>query len=211
MKKQPRFTDRDFTVLRALSLQVRVFGQRQLADALWAGDIANARRRLHRFVEMGLIQRSVVMARPLPELLGPVFVWQPGHDDPDVSEIAFRLQSRWRYRALRSTVVYVPTEHTVKHFGGRKKAVMSTQVSHDLGVSEVWLWFCINHPSYASAWRGENQIADAEPGQSLPDAMLVDRNDQPVMLIEFGGDYQADRIAAFHDDAVLRGLPYQIW
>ena len=81
MKKQPRFTDRDFTVLRALSLQVRVFGQRQLADALWAGDIANARRRLHRFVEMGLIQRSVVMARPLPELLSPVFVWQPGKDD----------------------------------------------------------------------------------------------------------------------------------
>jgi len=211
MKNRIQFTDRDFTVLRALSLQVRLFGQRQLADALWAGDIANARRRLHRFVDMGLIRRNVVMARPLPELLSPVFVWQPGQDAPDVSEIAFKLQSRWRYRAPRSTVIYLPTEHTVNHFGGRSKALMSTQVSHDLGVSEVWLWFCCSHPSYASAWRGENQITNNEPGQSLPDAILVDSNDQPAMLIEFGGDYQADRIAAFHDDAVLRGLPYQIW
>lgn len=211
MKNRTQFTDRDVTVLRALSLQVRLFGQRQLADALWAGDIANARRRLNRFVEMGLLQRNVVMARPLPELLSPVVVWQPGDENPDASQIAFQLQSRWRFRALRSTVIFLPTEITVNHFGGRSKAVLSAQVSHDLGVSEVWLWFCCNHPSYAKAWRGENLITDGEPGQSMPDAILVDSNDQPAMLIEFGGDYDAERIAAFHDDAVLRGLPYQIW
>ncbi len=211
MKKLTQFTDRDVTVLRALSLQVRLFGQRQLADALWAGDIANARRRMHRFVELGLLQRNVVMARPLPELLRPVFVWQPGEEHPDASEIAFQLQSRWRYRALRSTVVFLPTEITVNHFGGRRRAVMSAQVSHDLGVSEVWLWFCCNHPSYASAWRGEDLITDNEPNQSMPDAILVDSNDEPAILIEFGGDYEAGRIASFHDDAVLRGLPYQIW
>jgi len=211
MKRLTHFTDRDVTVLRALSLQVRLFGQRQLADALWAGDIANARRRLRRFVEMGLLQRNVVMARPLPELLSPVCAWQPGMETPNVSQIAFHLQSRWRYQALRSTVVFLPTEITVNHFGGRHKAVMSTQVSHDLGVAEVWLWFCCNHSSYSKAWRGENLISDSEPGQSLPDAILVDSNDEPAMLIEFGGDYEANRIAAFHDDAVLRGLPYQIW
>ena len=100
MKKRTQFTDRDVTVLRALSLQVRLFGQRQLADALWAGDVANARRRLNRFVDMGLLQRNVVMARPLPELLSPVFVWQPGDENPDASQIAFQLQSRWRYCGL---------------------------------------------------------------------------------------------------------------
>lgn len=211
MKKRTHFTARDVTILRALSLQVRLFGQRQLADALWAGDVANARRRLHRFVELGLLQRNVVMARPLPELLSPVCVWQPGEHDPDVSQIAFKLQSRWRYRALRSTVIFLPTEFTVNHFGGRNKAVLSAQVSHDLGVSAVWLWFRCNHPGYAKAWRGENLITDSEPGQAMPDAVLLDSNDEPAMLIEFGGDYEADRIAAFHDDAVLRGLPYQIW
>ncbi|HBE71968.1 MAG TPA: hypothetical protein DDW52_27835 [Planctomycetaceae bacterium] len=211
MKNRTQFTDRDLTVLRALSLQVRLFGQRQLAAALWAGDVANARRRLKRFVDLGLLQRNIVLARPLPDLLSPVFVWQPGDENPDASQIAFQLQSRWRYRALRSTVIFLPSDIIVNHFGGRKKAVMSAQVSHDLGVSEVWLWFCCNQPCYASAWRGENMITDREPGQVMPDAILVDANDQPAMLIEFGGDYDAGRIAAFHDDAVLRGLPYQIW
>ncbi len=211
MRSQTQFTERDLTILRALSLRVRLFGQRQLADALWSGDVANARRRLNRFVELGLIQRSVMMARPLPELLCPVFAWKPGQPHPDASQIAFRLQSRWRYRALRSTVVFLPTEQTVNHFGGRNKAVMSAQVSHDLGVSEVWLWFYRHHPRYATAWRGENLITDSEPGQSMPDAMIVDPNEVPVLLIEFGGDYESARVSAFHDDAVLRGLPYQIW
>jgi hypothetical protein len=50
-----------------------------------------------------------------------------------------------------------------------------------------------------------------ESGESVPDAVLVDSNEQPVVLIEFGGDYSADRVASFHDSAVLSGLPYQIW
>jgi len=114
------FTDRDLTVLQALSLRVRLFGQRQLAETLWHGDIANARRRLRRFVELGLVERKAVFSRPLPELLGPVFQWQPGQREPDAGEIAFKLQSRWRYQALRSTVVFTPTQIVVDHFGGRR-------------------------------------------------------------------------------------------
>jgi hypothetical protein len=206
-----QFNDRDTTVLRAMSLQVGLFGQRQLADSLWFGDVANARRRLRRFHELGLVSRYVVMARPLPELLSPVFAWQPGAEEPDAGQIAFQLQSRWRYRALRSTVVYLPTERTVNQFGGRRKTLISSQISHDLGVSQVWLWFWCNYPNHAKAWRGESMLNDNEPGQSLPDAVLVDSNDEPVVLIEFGGDYDAERIANFHDDAAIRGLPYQIW
>ncbi len=211
MSGLPQFNDRDLTVLRALSLQVRLFGQRQLAERLWCGDIANARRRLRRFVEQGLVQRCVVMARPLPELLRPILTWQPGQPDPDPGATAFQLQSRWRYRALRSTVVFLPTDRTVNHFGGRRKTLIPSQVSHDLGVAEVWLWYWMHHPKYVRAWRGENLLTDAEPGRSLPDAVLVSEDDEPHTLIEFGGDYDADRIAAFHDDAAMRGLPYQIW
>jgi len=211
MTSLTHFNDRDMTVLRALSLRVRLFGQRQLAESLWHGDIANARRRLRRFVEQGLIERRVALARPLPDLLGPMFQWQPGQPDPDAGQIAFHLQSRWRYQSLRSTVVFVPTPTVIDHFGGRHKATLSSQVSHDLGVAEVWLWFYCNRPTYAKAWRGEDLLTDNEPGQSLPDAVLIGRDEQPAMLIEFGGDYSADRISAFHDDAVMRELPYQIW
>lgn len=206
-----QFTERDLTVLRALSLQVRLFGQRQLADTLWHGDIANARRRLRRFVELGLVERKSALSRPLPDLLAPVWQWRPGQPEPDAGQIAFELQSRWRYRALRSTIIFTPTRVIVDHFGGRQKGTLSSQVSHDLGVSAVWLWFCRYQPQSAAAWRSEDMLTDIESGESVPDAVLVDNNEQPVVLIEFGGDYAADRVASFHDDAVLRGLPYQIW
>mgnify|MGYP003663079709 CR=1 FL=1 len=205
------FTERDLTVLRALSFQVRLFGQRQLAESLWHGDVANTRRRMRRFVDLGLIERQVTLARPLPELLGPVAQWRPGQSEPDVSRIAFQLQSRWRYRAMRSTVVFTPTKTVVNHFGGRQKATLSPQVSHDLGVSAVWLWFCCFQPDLAQAWRSEDMLTDIERNQSVPDAVLVDQDEHPLVLIEYGGDYSADRVAAFHDDAASRGLPYQIW
>jgi len=54
-------------------------------------------------------------------------------------------------------------------------------------------------------------LTGIEAGESVPDAVLVDQHEQPAVLIEFGGDYAADRVAAFHDDAAGRGLPYQIW
>jgi hypothetical protein len=86
-----RFSARDLTVLQALSLQVRMFGQRQLADTLWHGDVANARRRLRRFVAHGLLERQLAFARPLPELLGPVSQWQPGLPEPDPGAGCLRL------------------------------------------------------------------------------------------------------------------------
>lgn len=211
MTRLTQLTERDLMILKALSLQVRLFGQRQLAESLWSGEIANARRRLRRFVELGLVKRKVALARPLPEMLSPVFQWMPGRAEPDVGQIAFQLQSRWRYQALRSTIVFVPTPTILNHFGGRQKTLMSSQASHDLGVSEVWLWYLRNRPALAAAWRGEDLLIENEPGESLPDAVLVDANEQPVMLIEFGGDYNANRIATFHDAAAMRGIPYQVW
>lgn len=202
---------RDLTVLRALSLQVRLFGQRQLADTLWNGDIANARRRLRRFVELGLIHRTVALARPLPELLAPIVKWQPGQPEPDAAQVAFELQSRWRYQAMRSTVVVAPTKTVTDHFGGRHKGTINSQVSHDLGVAAVWLWFWCYQPRWADAWRSEDMLTGFELGESVPDAVLVDKHEEPIVLIEYGGDYSAERVANFHDSAAQKSLPYQIW
>lgn len=211
MKGLIQFTERDLAVLRALSMQVRLFGQRQLADTLWHGDVANARRRLRRFVELGLIERKLAFARPLPELLAPVVQWRPGQPEPDAGQVAFELQTRWRYQAMRSTVVVTPTTKVVEHFGGRQKATLSSQVSHDLGVSAVWLWYCCNRPKSIAAWRSEDMLTGIESGESVPDAVLVDKDEQPIVWIEFGGDYSSERVAAFHDSAAHRSIPYQIW
>ena len=61
-------TLRDQEILRALVLQVRLFSQRQIADAWWPGQLPNARRRLRRLASRELIERLTVQARSLPSL-----------------------------------------------------------------------------------------------------------------------------------------------
>ena len=207
-----RLTERDVVVLQALSLKVRLFGLRQIADAIWFGHVANARRRMRRLVTAGLVYRQITPAQPLPELTGPVFEWQPGDREPNAGQISFRLKNRWKYQALRQTVVYLATENTVEHFGGRPHHhQISTQVTHDLGVAAVWLWFHLYAPHLAAAWRGEDLIAPERRGETLPDAVLIGRDLQPAMMIEFGGSYGPKRIEEFHDAAAMRAFPYQIW
>jgi len=205
-------TSRDLTILEALSLRVRLVGLRQLADALWFGHIANTRRRLRRLVAAGLIRRDAAPARPLPEIVAPVCTWQPGTPEPDAGQVSFCLRSRWAYTALRPTVVYLPTEKTMEHFGGRlHHRQISTQVTHDLGVAAIWLWFQVNEPCLAAAWSGEDMFAQDRRGETLPDAAILGVDGEPITMIEFGGSYGPSRIAEFHDDCAMRGLAYQIW
>ena len=209
MTAKLRLSARDQLLLRALSLQVRLFSQRQLAEAFWNGDIANTRRRLRRLDQVGLIERKRTLTRPLPEMLAPVTQWQPGEPEPDAGATAFQLQRRWRFQSLRSTVIVVPTQRTIDHFGGRANASITAQLSHDLGVAAIWLWFQVHQPNQAQCWRGENWLDDT--GSAKPDAVLLDEQEQPTQWIEFGGDYSAERIAALHDAAAQQRLPYQIW
>ena len=131
---------RDMVVLEALALRVRVLGQRQAADAFWSGHIANTRRRLQQLVTEGLLTRAFVPARPLPEILQPIVRWQPGQPMPDANRISNQLQSRWKFRSLRPTVVYFPTEKTILQFGGRNRSQnKTTQITHDLGVTATWI------------------------------------------------------------------------
>lgn len=205
-------TPRDLIVLEALSLRVRLIGLRQLADALWFGHAPNTRRRLRQLVSAELLRRDIVPARPLPEIVAPICAWQPGAPEPDAGQVSFCLRCRWTYTALRPTVVYLPTDKTVTHFGGRAHhRQISTQVTHDLGVAAVWLWFQVNAPRLAAAWCGEDMIAPDRRGETLPDAVLLGPDGEPATMIEFGGSYGPRRITEFHDDAAMRGLPYQIW
>lgn len=207
-----RLHSRDLLLLEALALRIRLIGQRQAAEAFWGGHIANTRRRLQQLVQSGMLSRAIVNAQPLPELTSPVVRWQPGHPMPDSNRTAFQLQSRWRYRSLRPTVVYFPTASTIAHFGGRDRSQsLLTQVTHDLGVTAIWIRFSQAGNAATSVWVGEDILAPSRVGQKLPDAALVDQHGEPTLLIEFGGSYGPARVSDFHDDAVSRGLPYQLW
>ena len=212
MTVELRFRQRDLILLEALAQRVRLIGQRQAAEAFWRGHLANTRRRLNQLATAGMVTRSIVNAQPLPELTEPVVRWQPGQPHPDPNRIAFQLQNRWRFRALRPTVVYFPTSRTIAQFGGRERSqALLTQVTHDLGVTAVWLRYAQQDSAMTAMWVGEDILAPTRVDQKLPDAALVDQHGEPKLLIEFGGSYGAARIADFHDDAAARGLPYHLW
>ena len=209
---QLRLQPRDLMLLEALALRVRLINQRQAAEAFWHGHLANTRRRLKRLADSEMVTRSLVNAQPLPELEQPVVRWQPDQPPPDCNRVAYQLQSRWRYRALRATVVYFPTEKTIAQFGGRQRSqTKTTQITHDLGVTAVWLRYAREDSTRSATWIGEDVLAPTRIHQKLPDAALTDQHGEPSLLIEFGGSYSPDRVADFHDDAAARELPYHLW
>ncbi|QDV85441.1 hypothetical protein TBK1r_44220 [Stieleria magnilauensis] len=207
-----RLRPRDLTLLEALALRVRLISQRQAADAFWHGHCANARRRFSQLATNGMVTRNVVNAQPLPEIIEPIVRWQPGQASPDANNVAYQVQSRWRFRALRPTVVYFPTTKTITQFGGCERSQTKlTQVTHDLGVTAVWLRYASQDSNMTAMWIGEDILAPTRIHQKLPDAALVDKQGEPKLLIEFGGSYGPERIADFHEDAEARGLPYHLW
>ena len=206
-------TQRDRDLVQALAQKVRVFGQRQIANHWWNGELANARRRLKRLTEQTLVARLSVQARSIPELESPLVSWRPGDSAPDFGAIAYRCQRRWRLRATRSCIAWIATERGAQLFGGvgRGELKHPTQATHDLGVAAVWLRLHSIAPQWATAWRGEDLLAHTRHGEKLPDAFIVDQNEQVAWVIEFGGSYDAERVAAFHRDCAERSLPYQLW
>ena len=190
-------TARDQQMLLALVQKVRLLSLRQIAEHWWQDEVANARRRLRALTATSLVQRVTVAARTLPPIDAPVATWQPGHTVPDFGQVSYRLQSRWRRRAVRSTSAYIATDHAAQLFGGKCRA--------------VWLRLHDEAAEWADAWRSEDLLAHTRRGEKLPDGFIVDREGETVWVIEFGGSYDAPRVQEFHEDCADRNLPYQIW
>jgi hypothetical protein len=206
-------TARDREIVQALVQKVRLFSQRQIVDHWWNGELANSRRRLNRLADRKLLHRMVVMARPAPAFESPLITWRPGEIAPDFGKIAYRCSARWRSRPARQCVVWLATELASQVYGGKARGELKhpAQATHDLGVAAVWLRLNQVSPQWAVAWRGEDLMAHTRLGQKLPDAFIVDDREEVIWVIEFGGGYDAERVAAFHQDCVSRNLPYQLW
>ncbi len=206
-------TRRDHDLLQALCQRVRLFSQRQVADDFWDGALPNARRRLKQLSTNGLVTRMTVQARAVPVLESPLATWRPGDSEPDFGQVAYRCQSRWRRRPTRPCSAWIATEKAAQIYGGVRRGELknSTQATHDLGVAAVWLRLRKIAPQWADAWRGEDILAQTRIGEKLPDAFIVDSQEQVAWVIEFGGGYDSDRVRAFHEDCASRNLPYHLW
>lgn len=213
MKTALHVTRRDDELLEALCLKVRLFGQRQIADGFFEGELANARRRLKQLAANELLVRISVQARAVSALESPLASWQPGDSEPDFGQVAYRCQNRWRQRPTRLCSAWMASEKAAQLYGGVRRGELKNpmQATHDLGVAAVWLRLRQVAPAWAVAWRGEDLLAQTRVGEKLPDAFIVDAQGQVSWVVEFGGGYDSNRVQAFHEDCAQRSLPYHLW
>lgn len=213
MSQAFHFQPRDRELLGALTQKVRLFSQRQVADHFWDGAFPNARRRMKRLAAQELITRVTVQARTAPLLESPLASWRPGDSAPEFGQVAYRCQQRWRQRPVRPCLAWIATDRAAQLFGAVRRGALAQpiQATHDLGVAAVWLRLRQVAPHLADAWRGEDLFAEARRGEKLPDAFLVNQSGDVAWVIEFGGGYDAERVAAFHADCADRELSYQLW
>lgn len=214
MMTQLTLTSRDIEILRFLSLRVRVAARSQIARAWWpdAKELRPATRRLA-VLESAALVRSFHQLITLPHGVKPICRWTPGDCQPDFGAIAWRLQRRRMFRP-RTERLYVSTAVGARRFGGvrRDELAHPFQLTHDLGVAEMYLALWAARPDLAELWIDEARLAPHRVRQKLPDAVIATHPAAvPILVMEYGGQYPKRRLVDFHDDCRDRRLPYEIW
>lgn len=200
-------------ILDLLAFRCRVISRRQFLSLgpPSKANGRNSRRLLSHPQRSGLIKRLVVLARPAPVIDGPIATWQPGESEPDFHAVQYRAQKRL-VQAVEAVTVFVGTDRLANAVGGSCGGKFNHHsVSHDLGVTAVFLYLWRTDPNLALAWQGEDVVASSRKGQKLPDAILFNASGEPSLVIEFIGDYPVERIRAFHVDCAKRNLPYEVY
>jgi hypothetical protein len=158
-----------------------------------------------------LIRRLTVLARPAPTIEKPLFRWQPGDNLPPFQAIQYQGEKR-NWAPVKAVTVFLGTSRLANVLGGVcGQKLNQNSVTHDLGVTSVYLHLWATDPDLALAWQGEDIVAPSRHRQKLPDAMLFNPAGEPAMAIEFIGDYPTARIVAFHNDCASRALPYEVY
>lgn len=204
---------RKMLLLDALAYRVRVMSWPQLlALGPRSGSYERSLRRLLQRLEAArLIRRLTVLARPAPVIDRPLFSWRPGGPAPDCYAIQYQAEKR-NVQPVQAVTVFLGTERLANVLGGACGGKINHHaVTHDLGVTAVYLHLWKSDVNLALAWQGEDIVAPSRHRQKLPDAILFDPAGEPTLAIEFIGDYPAERIHAFHDDAQRRGLGYEVY
>lgn len=210
------FTERDQEIFEVLSRRVRVLSLSQIIRTWWGADCStneSAHQRLSLLCAQGMLASRQVVARQLGRLVSPVAAWQPRMKMPDLGAIAWQLSKRWSIAPTRATIFYA-TAKCARLFGGRRKGNISRafQLSHDLGVAEIFLNLRRVRPWLVRRWIDEDRFAPARRREKLPDAVLASSIEAvPDLVLEFAAGYNKSRLQEFHDDNEMRGLAYEIW
>lgn len=210
----PTWTPRDRDIVETLAARVRMLSLAQAARGWWNASKRrdeHARARLRLLRRAGLLDEYRVNVHPPLELHGPVFRWGPGEDDPDAEAVAHRLQARWT-EAARPTTVYVASPLAANLFGCDGGELPDlTHRDHDWLLGEVFVRYLRAEPEAARRWVGEAARPKAGFRIKDPDAFLLDDAGNTLRVVESGGKYDAERVAAFHEHCAENRLTYELW
>ena len=209
-----RFTAREEQIVETLAWKVRAMHRGQVARGFWRGTKGVPRevgRRLQQLLDARLLSAYVVHARLLEPRTEPVARWSPGDPAPDFDRASYALQSRWKI-APRPTRVFVAGPKVGALWGlgagGLRKPL---QIDHDLVHAEAFLWYLRKAPERAARWVIEDRLPKVR-GERNPDALVFDpAGEKPVLAVESGGAYPADRVRSFHAHCERLRLPYELW
>jgi hypothetical protein len=204
---------RDVEILTTLTTKVRVMSVAQIGRIWWPESThgsMHAWRRLKRLEALRLVSTYRAMGHPLLPLASPIIAWQPGEPIPAFASASYCLKSRWN-RPPQVNVCVIATATAAVRFGGYAgRKSRATEQSHDLHLSEVYLHLRARSPELAKLWRSETDLQKSMPsGGRLPDAM-IDTHSGPL-VIEFGGGYSKEKLAAFHAWCAAEKYPYEVW
>ncbi len=213
MERAIQLQPRDRELIVALTHRVRFLTAGQVARAWWPNTVHTeaAERRLRELRRAGYLRQTIVHARPELPLDEPVFRWTPGAPPPRFAAVSHALRRRWR-DPVQPTAVVLAARAAAARFGGAGgRLKRALQATHDLHVAAVYLRVLLERPEIAEGWASEDLIAPSRRGQKLPDAIIHDPTSRPLLVIEFGGEYDAERVERVHADCARRGLPYELW
>lgn len=209
----PTWTSRDLEIVEALTTKVTVLSLVQIANHWWQPSKRqrdNASRRLQAMERSGLVERRLMNAHPLLRQQEPLATWEPGEQDPDFDSLVAATHSRYRETPI-PYVVFSASPLAANLFGSYLARPKPMQLTHDMHLGEVYLWYRHERPEQARQWLGEHVFGKAGFKVKDPDAFICDSSGQPTRVIEHGGRYSLQQIWDFHLHCQQRGLPYELW
>lgn len=211
-----RLTPRDLEIIRVLCLCVRYLSMDQLRRGWWQTNsraALAAEARIRKLVKAEWLGKSSLLARPIPKIDGPLYVWHPGDRVPDFGHFAWRAKSRWKSPPVMTSVIYAGPKASRFYVGTRPRKVRQIyQLTHDLGVAEVYLHFKDSRPAEAANWCGEATNPFRKRHVKNADVYIYPEHKwPPKLVVDFAGAYPKSRIQALHDYCSKNQLAYELW
>ena len=206
-------TDRDLDLLRTLTLRSPMLRLHHVAQVWWpkAQTTDPVFRRLICLQDARFLEVHRINAHPpLPDQQ-PLFVWQPGADDPDPERVSQQARQRWNQPAP-SSVVCVAARRAASLFGSTACGLpVLEHRDHDLRLGDAFVHYRQTAPQLAACWIGEDALPKAGYRIKDPDAFLQDAQGRVFRVIESAGRYRPAQVESFHEYCHELSLPYELW